>query len=144
MINPQTTAMKFEHIEAIAKYGCCAFTALWICGIETDDDYEAIELLEDAIKSGALEKDCTVKWFDFFKQFTGRKIKVDFVNINKLSDLNKYIKTSANGRFAVRYDYKNNSHWVGVEKGKIAFNSLKHSNCVEYGKPTQARIISFA
>jgi hypothetical protein len=33
------------------------------------------------------------------------------------------------------------SHWVVVENGKVVFNSLQYSNCVEKGKPTEARII---
>ena len=42
----------------------------------------------------------------------------------------------------MRYDYKGKSHWVGVENGKIAFNSLIKSVCVEKGVPTQARILN--
>ena len=32
-------------------------------------------------------------------------------------------------------------HWVGVEEGKVVFNSLTYSRCLEEGKPTECRII---
>lgn len=141
-MNPQSVAeelaQKFpdEKLKTIAKYGCCAFTALWIMGI--DKELESICLVADEMGKG-LDNECTVYWFDFFKHISGREIKVEFREIKKLSDL-----LDVKGRCAVRFDFNGKSHWVGVEKGKVVYNSLKHSVCVEKGKPTKARIITFA
>lgn len=141
MRNPQTVANEIKNnVQAIAKYGCCAFTALWAVGVDPDVDSAAIEILNDAINAGVIEKDCTVKWVDFYKWLIGREIKVEFREIKSLKEL-KNVKTWT-GRIPVRFDYNGNSHWVGVQNGEIKFNSLEHSNCVEFGKPATARIIT--
>ena len=125
-----------SKLKAIAKWGCCAFTALWIMGIEPTT--ESITLLADEMGKG-LDEECTVKWYDFFRNVSGRAVKVEFRDIKTLLELNK-----VKGRIAVRFDCGKNSHWVGVEGGEVAYNSLKYSNCVTNGKPTKARIITFA
>ena len=43
---------------------------------------------------------------------------------------------------AVRYSYNGYSHWVLVEDGKIIFNSLDDSKCVEYGTVKESRLIT--
>lgn len=123
-----------EKLEMIGKYGCCAFVALWIMGIE--GDYQNICLLADCMGK-SLENDCTVKWYDFFLTCSGRKVKVEFREINDLMELVDV------DRCAVRYDYNGKSHWVGVEHGRIAYNSLESSQCVTKGKPVTARIIYY-
>lgn len=142
MSYPQTIAEELaerfpdQKLKMIAKYGCCAFASLWFMGIE--DDIESILIVADEMGKG-LDQECTVSWYEFFKNVSGREIKVEFRDINKPSDLLK-IK----GKCIVRYDYNGLGHWVGAENGKVVYNSLKHSNCVEKGKPTKARIITLA
>lgn len=137
---PQTDAGELasrfsdKKLDAIAKYGCCAFSALWFMGIEKSVD--AITILADEIGKG-LDEECTVQWFKFFTDISGREIKVEFRDIKTLLEVSK-IK-----RCIVRFEYNGKAHWVGVENGKIAYNSLKESTCVIKGKPTTARIISF-
>ena len=136
MKNPQTTAEEIKdikHIESISKYGCCGFVALWTIGVDPDNDIEAIRCLSDAMEAGVLESDCTVKWVEFYKWLTGRTVEVEFVNISSIKSIKR--------RTPVRFDYNGSSHWVGVEDGEVRFNSLKHSVCVEKGKPVTARII---
>ena len=88
MRNPQTVANEIKNnVQAIAKYGCCAFTALWAVGVDPDIDSAAIEILNDAINAGVIEKDCTVKWVDFYKWLIGREIKVEFREIKSLKEL---------------------------------------------------------
>ena len=94
---------------------------------------EAIELVNDMINAGVIEKDCTVKWAEAVKFLTGREITVEFKSIKNI--------LSIKDRTPVRYDYKGIGHWVGVERGMIAFNPLKQSNCVDKGVPVTARII---
>ena len=135
---PQTLAREFcsvispTRLETIGKYGCCAFVLLWCLGIEPDN-MEAIELVNDMINAGVIEKDCTVHWVEAVKFLTGRDITVEFKNIKDI--------LSIKDRTPVRYDYKGQGHWVGVERGMIAFNPLKQSNCVDKGVPVTARII---
>ncbi len=135
MKSPQSLAEELYSIPLaeIADFGCCAFVLIWCLGLEMSD-IDAIKKVADGMKKGVLDLDCTVKWYEF-ANFLGCPIKS--VEFKQISDI-KGIKE----RTPVRYDYNGKSHWVGVEKGKIAFNSLKNSVCVKYGKPTTARILT--
>lgn len=138
MKNPQTfcktlqTKLTPERLEVIHKYGCCAFVLLWCLGIEPDD-IQAIELVSDMIDAKVIEKDCTVHWIEAVKFLTGRTVTVDFKDIKDILKIKD--------RTPVRYDYKGKGHWVGVERGMIAFNPLDYSLCVDKGRPVTARII---
>lgn len=140
MTHPQTYVHELRHkmtperLEAIDKYGCCAFVLLWCLHIEPED-LGAVELLCDMMAAGVIEKDCTVHWLEAVKFLTGRDISVEFRDIKDLRGIK--------GRTPVRYDYKGQSHWVGVEKGMICFNPLEYSQRVENGRPVTARIITF-
>lgn len=120
------------RLETIYNYGCAAFVLLWCLGIEADD-YHAIELVSDMIDAGVIEKDCTVHWKEACRFLTGRDLDVEFKDIKNLFNLKD--------RTPVRFDYKGKSHWVGVERGMIAFNPLKDSQCVEKGRPVTARLL---
>lgn len=140
MKHPQSLAAELyshfpaKNLKSIKEYGCCAFVLMWCLGIEPDDDAEAVMTVDSLIQSGALKDDCTVKWAEAIRRLTCREMKaVDFVNITSIL----HIKD----RCPVRYDHNGKSHWVGVEDGKVAFNPLKHSVCVENGKPATMRII---
>ena len=138
MKNPQTFCHELknrftpERLETIYKYGCCAFTLLWCLHIETDD-FHAVELVSDMIDEGVIEQDCTVHWVEAVKFLTGRAISIEFKDIKDILKIKD--------RTPVRYDYKGKSHWVGVERGMIVFNSLEYSQCVDKGRPVTARII---
>ena len=140
MKHPQSLAAELyshfptKNLKSIKEYGCCAFVLMWCLGIEPDDDAEAVMTVDRLIQAKALKEDCTVKWAEAIRQLTGREMRaVDFVNITSIL----HIKD----RCPVRYDHNGKSHWVGVENGKVAFNPLKHSVCVESGKPATMRII---
>ena len=139
MKNPQTLAEElYPHfptpkLKSIKDYACCAFTLLWWLGIDCDD-ITAIMTVSDLIKSHALDEDCTVYWAKCIQQLTGREMesleKVSISSIKKIKE--KTIVRFMNGK---------SGHWVGVEDGKVVFNSLVYSKCVAEGKPTEARII---
>lgn len=133
---PQSYSGELAKIDfkTIYDYGCCAFVLLWCLGIEPDTEFEAIKIVQDLINSKAIEKDCTVKWYDAIKNLTGRESTIEFKNIKTLLGIKK--------RTPVRFDYCGKSHWVGVENGKVKYNPLKTSQCVEKGKPATARIIN--
>lgn len=121
------------NLQSIAKYGCCAFVLRWCLYIE-GTEIEEIESLNRMILAGAIGKDCTVKWEQAIEFLTGKKSKIEFVKINSIAHIKE--------RTPVRYDYNGKSHWVGVENGKVAYNPLKQSVCVELGKPTESRVIT--
>ena len=139
MKHPQTLAEKlYKHfpcpeLKSIKDSACCAFTLLWWLGIDCDDT-TAIITVSDLIKSKALDPDCTVYWAECIKQLTGREMesldKVPITNIKKIKT--KTIVCFKNGKYA---------HWVGVENGKIVFNSLVYSKTIEEGKPAEMRLI---
>ena len=139
MKNPQSLAEElYKHfptpkLKAIKDYACCAFTLVWWLGIDCSD-VDAIMLVSDLMNHNALDVDCTVIWSLCIKQLTGREMesleKVQIKDLKKIKE-KTIVKFSNNGK----------CHWVGVENGKVVFNSIKYSNCVEKGKPTEARII---
>lgn len=136
---PQTLAKELnqmfpnKNLESIAKWGCCAFTLLWCLGLEPED-IDAIKVLFELQKAGAIDEECTVYWAKAIEHLTGRTLEsLDKVKIKSIKSIKK--------RTPVRYVYNGQGHWVGVENGKIAFNSLSHSNCVENGKPTEMRVL---
>ena len=144
MKNPQTVARriyeeyKLPMFKPLADYSCCALTLLWVMHVE-EDDIGALKVISTMIDRKVLRSDCTVLWYEAVEFLSGRKPKeVQFKKIKSLKGLKE--------RCEVLYEYTDTNgikhgHWVGVEKEKIAFNSLEQSNCVKYGKPTEARII---
>lgn len=140
--NPQTEALELAEMDLknIGKNGCCAFVFLWCLGIEPDNTIEAIRLVDEALKKGYIEKDCTVLWSKWGTALTGRNIDIEKVNITTISNIKE--------RTPVFYSTKKivngilpAGHWVGVENGKIAYNPLKESNNVNNGKPLTLRKI---
>lgn len=139
MKNPQTLAEELykhfpnEKLKAIKDYACCAFCLIWWLDLEPQD-IDAIMLVSDLMKSNALDKDCTVFWAECIRQLTGRELlsieKKKITSIKNIKD-----------KTIVKYTRGNYSHWVGVENGKVVFNSLKFSKCVAEGVPTECRII---
>ena len=121
-----------ERLETIYKYGCCAFVLLWCLGI-APSDFEAIELVSDMIDAKVIEEDCTVHWVEAVKFLTGRDLVIEFKDIKDISKIKE--------RTPVRYDYKGKGHWVGVERGNVAFNPRDYSLCLEKGRPVTARFI---
>lgn len=152
MKNPQTLAEKLYQqfptakLKSISKYACCAFTFMWCMGYEPDDA-EAILTVGYMIDKGALDTDCTVYWTKVSEYISGKKCKVDFIDLTDKKQLMK-IKERTPVKFERTYYDKNGNehkseHWVGVENGKIEFNSLKESLTVAEGNPVTMRKITY-
>lgn len=134
---PQTVAKKIsKNIKIIADEGCLAFTYMWCCGLDPENA-DAMELLSDAIDDGKITADKGVLAEPFIQWLTGRKVTVSKKTITTIKDIKKRtpVLYSINGK---------DGHWVGVENGKIVFNSLVNSQNVSKGKPISARIITLA
>lgn len=142
MTYPQTQAQLLaktfdsKTLKNIGDNGCLA-----LCVVEKLkpglQNIDGMELVAREIGK-SLDKDCTVIWKDFVEALGKKFIGVRFLDIRGLED----IKDCTESIF-VRFDKGTKSHWVLVEKGKIIFNSLVHSECVEHGKATKARILSY-
>lgn len=134
----QTTAIELsENIKEIGKNACLAMCYLYCAGIDPQNEIEYLRLVNSAIKEHILEKDCAVKDADLFlKWITGRKTTVIKKTVASIKNI---IEPTP-----VRYVAKGYSgHWVVVENGKIAFNSLANSVNVTKGEPVEARVIKW-
>lgn len=140
MKHPQTLAERLykefpnPRLRSIKDNACCIFTLIWCLGLDPEDA-DAIITVGKLIDKGIIDEDCTVYWQRTIEHLTGRQATVDFVDITDI----KKIKN----RTPVRYVYKGRGHWVGVENGKNAFNSLDYSNCVANGQPQTMRVLKF-
>ena len=139
MKNPQTLAEElYKHfptakLKSIKENACCVFTLIWWLGIDPSD-IEAIMLVSDLMKEHVIDEDCTVIWSLCIKSLTGRELlSLEKKKITSIKDIKE--------KTIVKYTRGSYSHWVGVEEGKIVFNSLQFSRCVADGKPTECRII---
>ncbi|MBQ1778235.1 MAG: hypothetical protein IIZ93_08795 [Acidaminococcaceae bacterium] len=141
MKHPQTLAEQIYQqfptmkLKSIKDYACCAFTLMWTLHVEPDDA-EAILTVGRMMDKGAIDVDCTVYWDKAARFLTGKGAAVQFIDITDPKELKK-IKD----RTPVKFSYNGKSHWVGVENGRVKFNALEKSLCVEKGKPVTMRII---
>ena len=141
MNHPQSYAEKIyqqfptKKLKSIKDYGCCAFVLLWCLGYEPED-IEAILTLGRMIDKKVIDVDCTVYWSPAAEYVFGRKINVEKIAITTIKGIKE--------RTPVMFTYNGKSHWVGVENGKIAFNPLENSVCVNNGKPVTCRKITLA
>ena len=140
---PQTLAGELaalfpsDKLTNIKKYGCLAFVVMWCLGIELED-IMAICNVQMMINAKVIDTDCTVQWAKIVPYLTGRTLqKIEFRKIRTL----KEIKDRAPVLYKVKPEDKN-GHWVGVENGKIKFNPLAESLCVNKGQPVEARIMT--
>lgn len=143
MTHPQEFANKLgvafnsPVLKTIGQSGCCALCALYVVNPYLPD-LDALVTVAGEIGKG-LDADCTVNWHPFIKNVFGKEITIKFIDIDGLDDIKH-----AKGKLIVRFDYASKSHWVVCEKGKIVFNPLEHSNCVEKGKARAARIMEIS
>lgn len=134
--------------EIMGKFSCLAFSYAYAAlkDIATPEEINNEDFINVAILSNVylalkhqdnLDDESTVlDASKFMENVNGKKYKVTKNdNIKSLSDLANV------PRACVRFDYKENSHWVYVEFGKVVWNSIHLSKCVNLGKPTKARII---
>lgn len=140
MKHPQTVAEQLyvqfpsAKLKSVKDYSCCVLTFMWCMGYDPEDT-EALIVVGQMLDKGIIDPDCTVYWDKVSRFISGRGCSIEKVNINSISKIKE--------RTPVKYSYNGKSHWVGVEKGKIKFNALETSVCVNKGKPTEARILHF-
>jgi hypothetical protein len=139
MKHPQTLAEELykrfptQKLKSIKENACCAFALIWWLGLDLSD-IDAIMLISDLIKEKALDVDCTVYWGECIRKITGRDLEsLEKKNITSIKNIKE--------KTIVKFSRGKVGHWVGVENGKVVFNSLKSSLCVSEGKPTECRII---
>lgn len=145
MKHPQTLAKELnkmfpnKDLEVIGDNACCALTLQWVLGIE-QDDIDAIKTVQNMRKKGKIKSDCTVLWYEAVPYLCGRPLKE--LKKTKITSL-KGIKKRTIVLMAKEGNAEGVGHWVGVEKGKIAFNSLDYSVNVAEGRPVEMRELIF-
>lgn len=135
--------MKVQSLcSQLGKTGCLAFCYARIAtdgygGCELDRDIHLIKSLAHAQKLNLLAKDFTVLNAEKLIHFVNPLVKA-IVTKKKISSLNE-IKTHE--YCCVNFVNGSANHWVWVKYGRVFYNSLDTSLCVEKGNPVDARII---
>ncbi len=138
MKHPQDMAARLyeqfptEPLRNIKDSACCAFVLMW-CMRQDQDDADAVMTAAKMMKAGALGSDCLVYWDAAARFLTGHGVYVTKESITTIKGIKE--------RTPVLYTYNGKGHWVGVERGKIKFNPLEKSECVEKGKPAEKRVL---
>lgn len=138
MKHPQDMAARLyeqfptETLRNIKDSACCAFVLMW-CLKQDPEDAEAVMTVSRMMKAGAIGSDCLVYWDAAARFLTGHGVYVNKENIGTLKGIKE--------RTPVLFTYNGKGHWVGVERGKIKFNPLGRSECVEKGKPAEKRVL---
>ena len=145
MKNPQTLAEELAQMfpntdmKIISENACCILTLMWCLYIEPDD-IEAIKIVQNMRLKNIIKSDCVVIWKDAVRYLTGRELKgVEFTKIKSL----KGIKERTPVLMACDGNAEGVGHWVGVQNGRIRFNSKKYSKNVAEGKPVEMRKLIF-
>lgn len=110
------------------KWSCLACCYLEMAGI--DDDHK-FEYLRKGIENEYLDDDFYVAKPIEFLRMAGLRAK----------DIYKEKYELSNEKQITEYTWKGLSHFVITQSGKIVYNTLAHSNCVELGKPEWVRVI---
>ena len=149
MKNPQSLAEKLyvafpsAKLKTVKDNSCCVLTFMWCMGYDPDD-VEAIITVSKMLDKGVIDVDCCVYWSKVSKYLTGRDCWVEKPKIKSIAKIKERTPVYYQRTFVDENGVtKTKGHWVGVEKGKIRFNALEHSLCVEQGKPVEARILHF-
>ena len=141
--------MKIEnHLQTKLKKAadnlCLAITyvTLGLWKLADEQEKPAIETMTVAIIVNALDDDTMIGKDGFVKDgeklllaATQKKWRITKKRIESLQDLPE------NCIAAVNYQYYDKNHWVGVINREVVYNSLESSNCFNYGKPIDARIM---
>lgn len=117
---------------------CLFYCYLYCAGTEFKDEKDAFDTAERMRLQGVLDDDGTV--LDgprLLEIFTGRKWKVEKKAIDERG-VNELTVTTP-----VRFDYNGKSHWVVMSHGDVVFDPIENSQCVKYGKPASARLLSW-
>ena len=145
MKNPQTLAEELAKMfpnadmKIIGENACCIITLMWCLHIEPDD-IEVIKTVQNMRIKKVINSDCTVRWFDAVKYLTGRELK--YVEFTKIKSL-RGIKERTPVLMACEGNAEGVGHWVGVENGRIRFNSKSYSKNVAEGRPVEMRKLIF-
>ena len=105
--------------------------------------YRTIITVGRMIDAKVLDTDCTVYWDKVSRYLTGRGCSKENKPITSIKNIKERTPVYFERTYEDKTGKHKKGHWVGVEKGKIKFNSVEHSLCVEQGKPTEARILTF-
>jgi len=124
MIMIQTTC------EKIGESGCCLLSFLYAIGV---DPILAIIDYDDLVKNGLIATDCTIQ--DYAK--LAKYFKVE-CSIMYSSNTLAYIKDKM---YLGRWTRNGYNHFVVMKNGKVIWNPLDVSKCVNEGTLSDIRVI---
>ena len=116
--------------EKIGESGCCLLSFLYAIGV---DPILAIIDYDDLVKNGLIATDCTIQ--DYVK--LSKYFKVDCSLIYSSNPL-AYIKDKM---YLGRWTRNGYNHFVVMKNGKVIWNPLDVSKCVNEGTLSDIRVI---
>ena len=116
--------------EKIGESGCCLLSFLYAIGV---DPILAIIDYDDLVKNGLIATDCTIQ--DYVK--LAKYFKVDCSLIYSSNTL-AYIKDKM---YLGRWTRNGYNHFVVMKNGKVIWNPLDVSKCVNEGTLSDIRVI---
>lgn len=122
-----------DFCKSIGESGCLAFCYLYCAGVV--DPFEQLKIIKKAMDNKIIDEDCAVLDADKLITLTGKKSKVTKERCESLSSIKEPTP--------VNFVYGGKNHWVVINNGIVIYNSMKKSNCVNYGVPVQKRVMNF-
>ena len=118
-----------DKIKQLSDGLCLAlcYTELW--GIKNDGD--KLKIISEAVRQGYVQWDGTVKNPIGLAKLCGR---------TEIKDIKKVSTYDGNDTVVANFAYNGYNHFVLVKSGKVVWNSLDHSKCVDSGKIESYRI----
>ena len=116
--------------EKIGESGCCLLSFLYAIGV---DPILAIVDYDDLVKNGLIATDCTIQ--DYVKLAKYFKVECSLMySSNTLA----YIKDKM---YLGRWTRNGYNHFVVMKNGKVIWNPLDYSKCVNEGTLSDIRVI---
>ena len=116
--------------EKIGESGCALLSFLYAIGV---DPILAIIDYDDLVKNGLIAKDCTIQ--DYVK--LAKYYKVDCTVMHSSNTI-AYVKDKM---YLGRWCRNGYNHFVVMKNGKVFWNPLDKSHCVDEGTLSDIRVI---
>lgn len=118
-----------DKIKELADGLCLAlcYCELW----SIKDDGDKLKIIAEAVRQGYVEWDGTVKNPIGLAKLCGRM---------EIKDIKNAFTYDEHDTVVANFTFNGFNHFVLVKDGKVVWNSLEHSKCVENGKIESYRV----
>ena len=114
---------------SLGETGCCLFSFLYSIGV---DPLLAVRDFDALVSSGAVAKDCTVQDYSKVALHYGHRVDVQWKKPDEYIHGAMYLGKWSRGAY---------SHFVVMKDGKVVWNPLDHSKCVDEGVLKDIRVV---